>query len=89
MLNPSVKGFRTRCTETVVFSHLSFVFLILVKPLSPQIYGLDGTLAGGLLYTLRCVAGHANPAAEISWYKDSTSWSASRVDISSFIGYYV
>lgn len=65
------------------------VSLFLVKPLAPQIYGLDGTLVGGQLYTLRCVSGYANPAATIKWYKDGVSWSADRVDISSFIGYYV
>ena len=65
------------------------IYIILVKPLAPVLYGLSGNLQANKLYTLRCTAAYANPAAIVTWYKDGISWSASKTDVSTFIGYFV
>ena len=54
-----------------------------------MLYGLSGNLQANKLYTLRCTAAYANPAAIVTWYKDGISWSASKTDVSTFIGYFV
>jgi len=68
---------------------MNYFLLILVKPLAPLLYGLDENLVGNRLYTLRCIAGYANPPAIISWHKDGIRWSATKTDVSSFIGFFV
>lgn len=60
-----------------------------VKPLTPVLSGLTDDLVANRIYTLRCIAGYANPPAQITWYKDGSVWSPNKVDVSPFIGYFM